>query len=780
MLLGFKLKIALLAFTCVLFTTATSNKLSAAKPIHDLPLLDLAFDAREFVCDERFSISSDGQMIAYSVRQRPSNINLSERNLENGTPTTCVGSKIYITALDKKKTKEIGPSKGSNWRPVWSPVQNKLAFYSDADGKPELWIYDAVQDTCKKLSDLPIKAIVFSMDEPRWSPDAKTLYVPLQADSVKSSTNLKKNNSKAKVFSSIEQESSADDTNDDKLSLLMKEYNATLAAVDVATGAVHKLVSSDDSPHPGFLTLSPSGKWLSYLSTPKPTENPQLAEMELALVATHGKGTVQTIAKNLIAGEIDCYKWHPFQDVLVYVQDKKIYKVTFDERSPKEPQRLCKNISVDFIPDPLAFTQDGKALVVGAKPCNENYREKPQSIFVVPLEQGNPIELQLDNKYKYIDIIPANYNQIWQPESAKGCEKSITACLEDENSCETVFVRLYLDKAKTKKTLWKGAARIVNFASKGMKDEIFCLYEDMSTPQNVYRFSNNFSEKERISNIDPRMDGLVPITAKVFETVVPLYNGELKKVKTTILLPQGSEQKEHMPAIVLFYPGARVSTANKRFSGGGLVSIPNLVFLNRGYALILPDVVLGPDGIPGNPLQEIMDVLLPQIYRAIDLGFVDGLRLGIMGQSFGGYGTAGVISKTNLFRAAVAISGVYDLAGNYGYNDKYDSFFNQSWSEKGQLRMGLPPWNNALRYIENSPYYLADKIRTPFLLVHGEEDDTCKVEEAEKLFSALKRLQRDVKLVIYHGQGHVIEDWSRPEAIDASEKIVEFLDSHLK
>src|SRR5205807_7291247 len=168
-------------------------------------------------------------------------------------------------------------------------------------------------------------------------------------------------------------------------------------------------------------------------------------------------------------------------------------------------------------------------------------------------------------------------------------------------------------------------------------------------------------------------------------------------------------------------------------------------------------------GTPGNPLQETIDVLLPQIYRAVDLGYVDTFRLAIMGQSFGGYGTAGVISKTNLFRAAVAISGLYDLGGNYGYNDKYNAFFNQSWSEQGQVRMGLHPWANPLRYVENSPYYLADKIRMPFLLIHGQEDDCCKVEEAEKLFSALKRLQRDAKLVIFPG-GHVIHDWPRPDA----------------
>jgi dipeptidyl aminopeptidase/acylaminoacyl peptidase len=96
------------------------------------------------------------------------------------------------------------------------------------------------------------------------------------------------------------------------------------------------------------------------------------------------------------------------------------------------------------------------------------------------------------------------------------------------------------------------------------------------------------------------------------------------------------------------------------------------------------------------------------VYRAAELGYIDLERVGIAGQSFGGYGTAAIVSHTNLFRAAVAISGIYDLPGIYGDIRPDGSAFWIGWSEGGQARMGTHPWANLRRYVDNSPYYQAD------------------------------------------------------------------------
>lgn len=225
------------------------------------------------------------------------------------------------------------------------------------------------------------------------------------------------------------------------------------------------------------------------------------------------------------------------------------------------------------------------------------------------------------------------------------------------------------------------------------------------------------------------------------------------------------------------HPGGEVTRAAEEFGGGNVFTVPNLVFTSRGYAVVLCNLTLGPNREAGNPTQEMVDVLLPQVYRAAELGYVDVNRLAITGQSFGGYGAASIVSRTNLFRAAVPISGIYDLAGTYGHIDIQGAGFWIAWSEAGQARMGTHPWANVRRYLENSPYYNADKIFTPVLIVHGTADQA--YHDAGKLFTALRRLGKPAQLASYQDQGHAINGWKRASAIDAARRMVDFYRRHL-
>jgi dipeptidyl aminopeptidase/acylaminoacyl peptidase len=220
-----------------------------------------------------------------------------------------------------------------------------------------------------------------------------------------------------------------------------------------------------------------------------------------------------------------------------------------------------------------------------------------------------------------------------------------------------------------------------------------------------------------------------------------------------------------------------VSQEAEQYGGGHTLTVPTLLFTSRGYAVVLAHLKLGPNGQPGNPMQEMVDVLLPQVYRAAALGYIDPARIGLGGQSFGGYGTAAIVTRTNLFRAAAAVSGIYDLPGTYGHFDRLGGSFWIGWNESGQARMGGSPWANLKRYVDNSPYYQADKIVTPMLLIHGSADEA--YHDAEKLFTALRRLDRPAELASYAGQGHVISEWNRPSAVDAAARMVRFFRKHL-
>ena len=109
----------------------------------------------------------------------------------------------------------------------------------------------------------------------------------------------------------------------------------------------------------------------------------------------------------------------------------------------------------------------------------------------------------------------------------------------------------------------------------------------------------------------------------MFSSQVPGFDGRLLRVLTAVFLPPGKKSRERLPAIVYFYSGSKMSTMAQEYGGGAPNSIPVQVFATRGYAVLLVDVPLGPEGKGGNPIQEMGDAILAQVYRAAERGYVD-------------------------------------------------------------------------------------------------------------------------------------------------------------
>jgi dipeptidyl aminopeptidase/acylaminoacyl peptidase len=160
-------------------------------------------------------------------------------------------------------------------------------------------------------------------------------------------------------------------------------------------------------------------------------------------------------------------------------------------------------------------------------------------------------------------------------------------------------------------------------------------------------------------------------------------------------------------------------------------------------------------------------------------------RVALLGHSYGGYTTMAAITQSNRFRAAVAISGISNLITNWEYQPSLQRLapeeglrFNWStgYTESSQGGMGVPPWSDPDRYIRNSPVFAADKIVTPLLLLHGDQD-VVDLAQSEAMFSALFRQSKDAQLVTYWGEGHAI--MSPGNVRDMYTRIFDFLDARL-
>jgi dipeptidyl aminopeptidase/acylaminoacyl peptidase len=131
--------------------------------------------------------------------------------------------------------------------------------------------------------------------------------------------------------------------------------------------------------------------------------------------------------------------------------------------------------------------------------------------------------------------------------------------------------------------------------------------------------------------------------------------------------------------------------------------------------------------------------LLPLLDRALKAEDLDGSRVGVLGGSHGGFMTTWLAAHhSDRFRAAVSERAVNATDSFIGSSDIGWFFTNPLWG-------GDPA---------KSPLTHADRISVPMLIVHSENDWRCPVEQAQRLFVALKLRGAPVELLLFPGEGH--------------------------
>lgn len=228
--------------------------------------------------------------------------------------------------------------------------------------------------------------------------------------------------------------------------------------------------------------------------------------------------------------------------------------------------------------------------------------------------------------------------------------------------------------------------------------------------------------------------------------------------------------------------GPRVLTMEDGFLG-------NLRMLTgHGYAVLMPSLPNPPGGMrePADRLAERI-LAVERAARANPRlsGLFDHERQALLGWSFGGYTVMAALTQTDHFRAAVAISGISDLAAYWSNiplgravapEDGYGSNWATGTVEATQPQMGGPPWSDPARHQRNSPLWQADRISTPLMLVHGWRDPI-PYAGSQAMFSALFRQGKDAQLVTYWAAEHRMV--SPGDVRDVWARTFAFLDAYL-
>ena len=289
-------------------------------------------------------------------------------------------------------------------------------------------------------------------------------------------------------------------------------------------------------------------------------------------------------------------------------------------------------------------------------------------------------------------------------------------------------------------------------------------------PINLFQTDSTLATPLQLTHINPQQDSIRWGSVELVHWVGT--NG--KRLEGLLYRPEGFDSKKKYPMLTYFYE-RNAETLNDYKAPTPSRSTINVPYcVSNGYLVFIPDIVY----TTGQPGPNAYDCIVPGVLSLLDRGYVDRDRLGIQGQSWGGYQTAYIITRTNLFRAAEAGAPVANMTSAYG-GIRWETGISRAFQyEKTQSRIGGTLWDKPMNYIENSPLFYANQIQTPLMMTHNDADGAVPWYQGIEMFSALRRLNKPVWMLVYNGEGHNLTQ--RHNAKDLSIRLYQFFDYYLK
>lgn len=294
-------------------------------------------------------------------------------------------------------------------------------------------------------------------------------------------------------------------------------------------------------------------------------------------------------------------------------------------------------------------------------------------------------------------------------------------------------------------------------------------YETSTEPPNYFVRDLAAGTKKQITEFkDP-----APQFAGVEKQFVTYERKDGVKLSGTLYLPPGYKKGERVPMLMWAYPreftdtdtASQVSGSPYRFTR--VSGISHLFLLTQGYAIFdnptMP--IVGPGETANDTyVDQLVASAEAAVNKVVEMGVADRDRIGVGGHSYGAFMTANLLAHSHLFRAGIARSGAYNRSLTpFGFQSERRTF-----------------WEVPDIYAKMSPFWYANKITDPILLIHGEADDNSGTFpiQSERFYMALKGHGATVRYVTLPFEAHGYT--GRESVMHTLAEMVNWMDKYVK
>jgi dipeptidyl aminopeptidase/acylaminoacyl peptidase len=658
-------------------------------------------------------MTEDGQFLAVTLRSRRGRADTNHNRF--GDPTYVAPSLVSAMVVDTRSGERTWlheePAQVSDFS--WSPDGESLAYLHFNGAEFVLRVYDADSGTTRTVQ-LRTGRPIASSSPVVWTPDNSSILVTLRPDGWSERAQA--------AFHSltdapiIVQDSREDFLAWDAVRLIADEQITAL--VEVEDGSVRELLTDVVPQDVGFST---DGELLTYASavrTKTTYTRRDGTEYGLHALALDGAERTELVepSEDRISGE-----WNEARDAAAWSKDGAVFVRSVrdgeEARDVTEGLRTTPGDTTEVDFSVVRWSADGDDLLLSSS-------EGWHVLDVAGGDLQTVLTLEEDE-----DERPRRAVQQWS-EDGRYVYYSYSA----PDRWERGLKRLDIGSGEVETlVLDDGLYRGWQISDDG--STIAYTRSDGDRPDDVWVAGDRFSSPTRLTELNPEMADVAVARTELIEYL----DVDGNTLYGILYYPANYEPGRTYPMVAEIY---------EQFFDNGFNENMNLITA-QGWFGFRPSVQFE-EGYPGEAWIKAVPNAVNEI---IGRGLVDEDKIGVYGQSYGGYATNLLITQTDRFAAAANVSGKVNIISFLGDSPKITTR-NYAAAEVGQDRIGASLWEQPQKYINTSAVMFADRIETPLLMLSGEGDWNVPATNQREMYYALRRLEKEVVWVHYTAGGH--------------------------